>query len=668
VTRTSTRLFLLVALLTMLALLPGTTASAQGTAAKACTLTGTNLYSCTYTITPGTATGPGDWLVQMSSGPGTFTSAPTAVSATGCSTAPAINPVGGFISSNFGYANYDVTIGAGGCLSTAVVTVTESISVTASGQVCQSVWITTMSPGVMGCATVTYTPPPVASATKICPQTAAQIPLNQFTCIFTITPGVALGPGELPVQMVSGGPGTFVSIPTTVSATGCTTPPTISPGAYISSSIGWANYDVTIGAGGCLSSAVITVTETVVVTASGQVCQTVWLAAFSITACGSVTFVPPTTSGPSAVKTCTQTLAQAAQNVYSCLFTVTPGFPAAAGTPGDIIHVNEPPINPNPMAGIGTFTSTPTVVSVNGCSMGEVASPVTLTSSATAYNAQLSGPGCPGTSWSVTFSETIAVTASGQLCQSFYMVTSVPPTTACATVVFVRPTTGATATKTCALTSTPNIYTCSFTITPGAAATPGTAWLVQMDSSTPGSFTTPSPVVSPSTSGCGSGTSLPTVTPGTLISSQYGTANYDVTVGSAGCTAAAVVVITETVAVTASGQICQTVWISVASPGITTCAPCAFTCPCAAPTTPAAQTVTSTKTGVYCFIYSGPTVPVANFVTVFTTGVNAVNLITLPDGTYNSWFRLAPGLATITVLNNGDLICITATPGTAVFN
>jgi hypothetical protein len=44
-----------------------------------------------------------------------------------------------------------------------------------------------------------------------------------------------------------------------------------------------------------------------------------------------------------------------------------------------------------------------------------------------------------------------------------------------------------------------------------------------------------------------------------------------------------------------------------------------------------------------------------------------VNKVTRPDGSYSSWFRLAPSLATITVLNNGDLICVTAPPGTAVF-
>ncbi len=500
------------------------------------------------------------------------------------------------------------------------------------------------------------------SATKTCTLTGS----NLYTCTFTITPSFATGAGDWLVQMVTPGPGTFTQMPTAVSATGCSSSPSIGIGGFISTPSGWADYDVTIGPGGCLSSAVVTVTETVTVTSSGQLCQNVWVtaAAPAATACATVAYVPPVT-GPSAVKTCTQTAAQAAQNVYSCLFTVTPGFPAAPGTPGDIVHVNEAP-GPDPMIGFGTFTSTPTVVSVNGCDPGEVASPVTLTSS-TSYNAQMTGTGCSGTTWSVVFSETIAVTASGQLCQSFYMVATVPPTTGCATVTFVPPTAATSAVKACTLTTTPNVYTCTFTITPGVATAPGAAWLVQMVSPGPGTFTSPSPTVSGGTTGCGSGASLPTVTAGTLINSQLGTANYNVTIGSAGCTAQAVVVINETVAVTANGQICQTVWVNVLSPGITACAPCSFTCLCATPLTPAAQTVTSTRTGVYCFIYSGPTTPTANLVTLFTSGVTAVNKVTLPDGSYSSWFRLAPGLATITALDNGDLICVAASPGTAVF-
>lgn len=493
------------------------------------------------------------------------------------------------------------------------------------------------------------------SAVKTCTLSAT----NQYTCTFTITPGVAIGPGDLLVQMVPGGPGTFTSLPTAVSATGCSNAPTISPGQLISIPSGTADYDVTIGPGGCLSTAVVTVTETVSVTSSGQVCQKVWVtaAAPAVTSCATVVFTPLSTA--SAAKACTLTTTP---NVYTCLFTVTPGFPAAAGNPGDILHIGGPfgPL----MTGPGTFVSTPTVAAVIGCAE---APPVVTLLSPTSYQAAMIGAGCPGTTWSVQFIETIAVTASGQICQPFYMVAAVPPVTACATVVFTPPTAGPSAVKACTLSTTPNVYNCTFTITPGVATAAGVAWLVQMVSPGPGSFTAPTPTVSSSTTGCGSGSSLPTVTAGTLINSQLGIASYDVTIGSAGCTAQAVVVINETVVVTATGQICQTVWINVLSPGITSCAPCVFTCPCGTPVSPVAQTVTATSTGVYCFVYSGPTTPVASFVTRFTAGVSGVNKMNLPDSSYSSWFSAAPQFATIVVLSNGDLICVAAPPGTAVF-
>jgi hypothetical protein len=164
------------------------------------------------------------------------------------------------------------------------------------------------------------------------------------------------------------------------------------------------------------------------------------------------------------------------------------------------------------------------------------------------------------------------VTASGTICQSFYMVAAVPPVTTCASVVYTPPATVPSATKTCVRTAVPNTYTCTFTITPNVATQPG-PWLVQMVTPGPGTFTAPS-VISNATTGC---SGQPVVTAGTLISIPQGTADYNVTIGAGGCTAAASVVITETVTVTAAGQICQTVWVIVGSPGITACATVAFT-------------------------------------------------------------------------------------------
>jgi len=152
-------------------------------------------------------------------------------------------------------------------------------------------------------------------------------------------------------------------------------------------------------------------------------------------ACATVVYTapPPPVPAASATKSCTLT---STANVYTCLYTVTPAFPAASAPPspnGDYIHVNEPP-GP-PMTGPGTFIGTPTVVSVSGC--GSTALPVTSTSS-TSYNAWMGVGGCAGTAWSVTFSETVAVTADGQICQSFWMVAAVDPVTACATVAFTK--------------------------------------------------------------------------------------------------------------------------------------------------------------------------------------------------------------------------------------
>lgn len=398
-----------------------------------------------------------------------------------------------------------------------------------------------------------------ATPASAAPSTAKSCTLtgtNVYTCTLTITPTVTAAAGDpWLVKVVTPGPGTITS-PTPVvssSTTGCTNLPSVTtPGGLITAG-NFADYNVVIGSGGCAANAVVVVTETVAVTASGQVCQTVWINPMSpgVTSCATVEF----SAQPTAQKTCTLT---STVNRYTCLFTVTPAFPAEAG---DLIHVNEAP---GPlMTGPATILATPTVGTVTGCN--EVPSPVTMSSS-TGYHAQIGASGCPGTSWSVQFVETVTVTASGPICQSFWMVAAVPPVTACASVVYVPQ---AAATKTCVTTATPNVYTCTFTITPAVAANAGDAWLVQVATPGPGTLTTPSPVVSSSTTGC---TNLPTVTtPGGLITTGN-FADYNVLIGSGGCTASAAVSVTETVTVTASGQLCQTVWINTGSPGLTACA------------------------------------------------------------------------------------------------
>lgn len=397
-----------------------------------------------------------------------------------------------------------------------------------------------------------------ASASKACSLSSP----NVYTCVFTITPGVAVGAGAWLVQ--TSGTGTLSAPSVVSSSSGCSSATVTGGGTPINppSSTAVSDYNVTVGGTGCSASAVVAVTETITVTSSGSVCQTVWITAAmpSVSACASVTYTPPAPN-PAAAKDCTQT---STPNVYTCTYTVIPGFPAA---PGDILHVNEPP-GP-PMTGPGTFVSTPVVSVVSGCN--EVPTPVVLSSS-TSYHATIGASGCPGTTWSVQFTETIAVTASGSICQSFYMVAAVPPVTACATVTYTPPAASPSATKECVLGAVPNVYTCTFTIIPAVATSPG-AWLVQMVTPGPGTFTAPS-VVSTSTTGC---STLPAVGAGTFISPQFGTADYNVNIGAGGCTAAAAVVITETVTVTSSGQICQTVWITAAGPGVTACADVFFT-------------------------------------------------------------------------------------------
>jgi hypothetical protein len=79
-------------------------------------------------------------------------------------------------------------------------------------------------------------------------------------------------------------------------------------------------------------------------------------------------------------------------------------------------------------------------------------------------------------------------------------------------------------------------------------------------------------------------------------------------------------------------------------------------------------TVTQTRTGVYCFAYSGPTTQAAGLSTLFTPAVVSMNRFNLPDGDFSSWFRDAPAMATVTQVATGDVLCVSAAPGSAVFH
>jgi hypothetical protein len=393
-----------------------------------------------------------------------------------------------------------------------------------------------------------------ASGSKSC----SQVNSTTYSCVFTIIPGVATGAGSWLVK-TSGG--TLASAVVT-SSSGCINAPAVTAGGtLINPNDGVSDYNVTVTPPGCNAAAVVSVTETITVTSGNQICQSVWITAAMppVVACATVSTTPPPPM-PSATKSCTLT---STPNRYACLFTVTPAFPAVAN---DLIHVNEAP---GPlMTGPGTIVGTPTVASVNGCA--QTPSPV-VSSSPTSYNARIGVGGCPGVTWSVQFLEVIDVTANGQICQSFWMVAAVPPTTACASVTYT-PVGAAGTSKTCVKTSTQNVYTCTFIIAPGVVTGPG-PWLVQMVTPGPGSFSGPS-VVSSSTTGC---TNTPSITAGTLISTPAGNSDYNVTIGAGGCTAGASVVITETVTVTSSGELCQKVWITAGMLPQTACATIEFT-------------------------------------------------------------------------------------------
>ena len=146
---------LVVGLFAVLALLQTSPASAAS-ASKSCSVTTPNVYACTFTIIPGVAVGAGSWLVQTA-GPGTFTSPSVVSSSSGCSSAAVtaggtpINPP-----TSTAASDYNVTIGGTGCSPSAVVVVTETITVTSTGSVCQTVWITAAMPGITACATVQF--------------------------------------------------------------------------------------------------------------------------------------------------------------------------------------------------------------------------------------------------------------------------------------------------------------------------------------------------------------------------------------------------------------------------------------------------------------------------------------------------------------------------------
>jgi len=80
-----------------------------------------------------------------------------------------------------------------------------------------------------------------------------------------------------------------------------------------------------------------------------------------------------------------------------------------------------------------------------------------------------------------------------------------------------------------------------------------------------------------------------------------------------------------------------------------------------------AVTIAHTTTGVFRFSYGGPPTPVAEFGTLFSPEVAAVNVLILPQARYASWFREAPELATATALSTRQIVCVAGPVGAKVF-
>jgi hypothetical protein len=73
------------------------------------------------------------------------------------------------------------------------------------------------------------------------------------------------------------------------------------------------------------------------------------------------------------------------------------------------------------------------------------------------------------------------------------------------------------------------------------------------------------------------------------------------------------------------------------------------------------------KLRTYCFAYSGPTTMESGFGSLFASTVVGVNVMQLPAGDFESWFRAAPSLATVASLTNGQPVCVSGPVDSLVF-
>lgn len=82
---------------------------------------------------------------------------------------------------------------------------------------------------------------------------------------------------------------------------------------------------------------------------------------------------------------------------------------------------------------------------------------------------------------------------------------------------------------------------------------------------------------------------------------------------------------------------------------------------------PAYQVTNGGATGLWVFVYSGPTTSVGGLASLLDVVCVGLNQLLLPAATYVSWFRIAPALATIQQIESGDILSAAVPAGQKVF-
>jgi hypothetical protein len=495
------------------------------TSAKVCITTATpNVLTCNFAVTAPNGLPVNSTLIVQASGPVSYAGTP-GVSQSGCQVNPAVAPI------STGSTTYTATIGTGGCTNGATVTFSESVTVTASGTMTQTV--TSSAGGSSSQQTsVTFTQQGLSSAKSCAPAGGP----NSLLCSFVLTTNAGLAQGTT-ITVVISGPGNFAGTPS-VSTNGCAVTPTV--GNVVPGS---TSYTATVGSGGCVANATITLTESVAVTATGTITQTATSSAGGSTSAQTpVTFTQSLGSSKSCV-------AGSSVNTLNCTYSITSPNGFAAGT---TLTVNATgPVN---------FASTPGV-SATLCQTTPSVNPISQ--GATTYTATIGAGGCTANA-TITFTESVRVTANGTMTQT--ATSSAGGSTSQETpVTFSQQLLSAT--KSCVTATAPawpgataNNLFCNLTLQSVNALPAGATLTVTMAggvaSYTPNAMIANPPqfqVPAPNTN-C---TTPPTVTLNPPGQASYGV--YTLTVGAGGCPANAVITVNEPVTVTATGTMTQNV-------------------------------------------------------------------------------------------------------------